>query len=866
MSIPKVVGKTFVNIRESFLRMKQQCGGCSNLAIGMAKTQRKASSQSASKPKLTSSSKKGAKKHPRKRAWMWLFGLAPLLGIAGLVTLASFRDLPNTETLANPKTELATRVYSSDGRVIGRYYSENRADARYDELPQNLVNALISTEDARFESHSGIDFIGLTRAIVYLGQRGGGSTVTQQLAKQLFTDQYDRTSWLERAFLQKPKEWIIAARLERFYTKGEIIALYLNRYDFLNQAVGIKSAANIYFDKNVDELALHEAAMLVGMLKNSSLYNPLRRPESVQNRRNVVFSQMARYDLLTDDEVDSLQALPLGLSYQRVSHDAGPAPYFREILRAELKTLLRNKDASGDWLIHQADGSPYDLYRDGIQVHTTIDSRLQKAAEAAVHEHLGGELQATLNRDLRSRSSSEWPFYEGIERADREGIINSAIKRSKRYLRYAGKECPECERPGFYIDKSSDDSGDTWVCDAEKGGCSHTWHRPTQKEIDQQFRKPVNMKVFTHRGPRDTTLSPLDSILYHKSLLHAGLMSIEPQTGHIKAWVGGIDYRFFKYDNVSQSRRQVGSIFKPFVYATALRHGMSRCSELPNQRICVEMPGDQPDWCPDNSDFEYGEVVNLEYALANSMNTISAKLIKDFGPERVIQLAHALGIESEIPAVPSIALGSAQLTLKEITVANAALVNGGVHISPTIIARIEDKYGNVIWTPEPEMRQGLDKRTAYTIVDMMKGVVDGAYNRETGQRKGTGIRLRMDLDRRKYDGIEVPMAGKTGTTQNHTDGWFLGMTPDLVTGVWVGAQDPTVRFSTITNGQGANTALPIYGYYMKAAYANPAIGLSTADFARPEGMGVDSLDCKQLYELQQATFGGSGFDDEDLFE
>lgn len=832
----------------------------------MAKKQSKVSPRTNSKTKSSKAAKPRKRLFRRQRAWIWLLGLSPLLGIAGLVTLASFRDLPRTETLANPKTELATRVYSSDGRVIGRYYSENRADARYDELPRVLIDALISTEDARFQSHSGIDFIGLARAIAYLGQRGGGSTVTQQLAKQLFTDQYDRTFWLERVLLQKPKEWIIAARLERFYTKGEIIALYLNRYDFLNQAVGIKSAANIYFDKKVEELSLHEAAMLVGMLKNSSLYNPLRRPEAVQNRRNVVFHQMERYELLTTDEVDSLKVLPLGLNYQRVSHDAGPAPYFREILRAELKTLLKKKDASGDWLLHQADGSPYDLYRDGIQVHTTLDSRLQKAAEEAVHTHLGGELQATFNRDLQTRSSSEWPFYEGIERADRDRIVNSAIKRSKRSLRYLGKQCPECERPGFYIDKSSNESGDTWTCDAEKGGCSHTWNRPSKKEMNRLFREPVNMKVFTHQGPRDTVLSPLDSILYHKSLLHAGLMSVEPQTGHIKAWVGGVDYRFFKYDNVAQSRRQVGSIFKPFLYATALRHGMSRCSELPNQRICVEMPGDQEDWCPDNSDFEYGEVVNLEYALANSMNTISAKLIKDFGPERVIQLARALGIESKIPAVPSIALGSAQLTLKEITVANASLVNGGVYVAPTIIARIEDKYGNVIWTPDPEISQGLDSRTAYTIVDMMKGVVDGAYNQETNKRKGTGIRLRMDLERRKYDGIYVPMAGKTGTTQNHTDGWFMGMTPELVTGVWVGAQDPTVRFSTITNGQGANTALPIYGYYMKSAYANESLGLSTADFERPAGLGLDSLDCKQLYELQQATFGGEGFDDEDLFE
>ena len=814
--------------------------------------------------------KKSAKtSYTKQKVWTWLIGLGPLLGLAGLTVLASFGELPDTDTLANPKTDLATRVFTSDGKLIGRYYSENRADARFGELPENLVDALISTEDARFTGHSGIDFIGLARAIAFLGKRGGGSTLTQQLAKQLFTEQYDRTSTLERAFLQKPKEWIIATRLERFYTKDEIVALYLNRYDFLNQAVGIKSAANIYFDKDVSDLELHESAMLVGMLKNSSLFNPLRRPELVLNRRNVVFGQMERYGKVTTAQVDSLSALPLGLNYQKVSHDEGLAPYFREALRAELKGLFGAKDAQGNWVLAKADGAPYDLYRDGIQVHTTIDSRLQSAAETAVHRHLAEELQATLNRDLRSRSKSEWPFYEGIERSDRDLIINQAQKQSERYRVYAGKFCPECERPGFYIKKDEDaQGGPVWHCDQEKGGCSHTWQRLTNKEIAAKFKEPVPMRVFTHQGPRDTVMSPMDSILYHKSLLHAGLMSIEPQTGHVKAWVGGVDYRYFKYDNVSQSKRQVGSIFKPFVYATALRYGMERCTELPNQRICVEMPGDQPDWCPDNSDFEYGEVVTLEYALANSMNTISAKLIKEFGPERVIQLAHALGIESDIPAVPSIALGASQLTLKEITSANAALVNGGVYVKPTIVTRIEDKYGNVIWTPEPELRQGLDKRTAYTVVDMMKGVMDGAYNPKTGERKGTGIRLRMDIERRKYDNIKVPMAGKTGTTQGHSDGWFMGLTPELVTGVWVGAQDPAVRFSTITNGQGANTALPIYGFYMNAAYADLSLDLSRADFVRPEGMGLDSLDCRQLMELNQATFGGSGagFDDDDLFQ
>ncbi len=807
---------------------------------------------------------KAKPKYGRQRMWLWMLGVAPLCGLSGLVLVASYGDLPDTETLANPKTELATRVFSADGKLIGRYYSENRSDARFDELPANLVNALISTEDARFYSHSGIDFIGLARAIAYMGSRGGGSTLTQQLAKQLFTDQYDRTSWLERAVLQKPKEWIIAARLERHYTKEEIIALYLNRYDFLNQAVGIKSAANIYFDKEVSDLDVRESAMLVGMLKNSSLFNPLRREQLVQDRRNVVFGQLERYGKISGLEKDSLSSLPLGLQFQKVSHDEGLAPYFRENLRVELKGLFNAKTATGEWRISKADGSRYDLYRDGIQVFTTLDSRLQMAAEEAVHRHLAGELQSSLDRDLQTRPKSIWPFFEEIERDVRDGIINQAFKQSQRYRVYAGKFCPECERPGFYIEKTQGESGDEWHCDEVKGGCSHRWHRPTKKAIAAAFKAPVKMRVFTHMGDRDTLLSPRDSILYYKSLLHAGLMSVEPKTGHVKAWVGGVDYRHFKYDNVAQAKRQVGSIFKPFVYATALRHGMKRCTELPNQRICVEMPGDQPDWCPDNSDFEYGEVVTLEYALANSMNTISAKLMKEFGPERIIQLAHALGIESNIPAVPSIALGSSQLTLKEITVANASLVNGGVYVKPSTILRIEDKYGNVIWSPEPVMRQGLDRRTAGTIVDMMKGVVDGAYNPKTGDKKGTGIRLRMDIERREYDNIKVPMAGKTGTTQSHADGWFMGMTPDLVTGVWVGAQDPSVRFSTIANGQGANTALPIYGFYMNAAYEDETIELSQEDFALPEGIGLDSLDCKQWFQLNQATFGNG--DDDGLFQ
>ena len=727
---------------------------------------------------------------------LWLVGLGPLLGLAGLVGLARMGDLPETEALANPKTDFATRVYSFDGKVLGRYYTENRSDARFETLPPHLVEALTSTEDARFYDHAGIDFIGLARAIAYMGKRGGGSTVTQQLAKLLFTDKYETTSFFERAVLQKPKEWIIATRLERHYTKEEIVALYLNRYDFINQAVGIESAANVYFNKPASELNVQESAMLVGMLKNSALYNPLRRPELVRDRRNVVLAQMVKYDHLEPEVADSLQALPLGLQFQRVSHDEGAAPYFRETLRAELKRMLAEKDEDDAYVLAKADGSAYDIYRDGLRVITTIDSRMQAYAESAVHRHLAGELQESFERDLRDRPKNVAPFFEDIEPEARKAIVDVAMRDSDRYKKGVGKLCPACNRPGYYIESiAMDDGRDGFKCGSEKGGCGHVWHAHTDKEMRDIFKRPVAMKIFSHKGAVDTVLSPLDSILHRKAILHAGLVSVEPATGHIKAWVGGIDYKHFQYDNVGQSRRQVGSTFKPFVYATALRLGAEPCDEFPNQKTCIDLPrgSDPPRWCPDNSDEDYGEMVTLEYALANSMNTVTAKLIKDYGTRRVIDLAHALGIESDIPNVPSIALGVAQLTLRELVSANASLVNQGVYVQPTFIARIEDRYGNAIYEPKQEIRQGLDDRTAYQVIQMMKGVVDGAWNEEKAKRMGTGIRLRYDSDARDYDGIRAPMAGKTGTTQNNTDGWFMGLTPDLVTGVWVGAQDPTVR-------------------------------------------------------------------------
>lgn len=822
---------------------------------------------------MNTSQNKPASKKKKFRKWIvlfWLVVLAPFFGLAILLIIASGSNLPDTEALANPKTNLATEVFTADDVVIGRYYRENRSDIAYINLPPHLIDALISTEDARYWSHSGVDFFGLIRAAIYMGKRGGGSTLSQQLAKQLFTEEYDTRNLLDRALLQKPKEWIIATRLERQYTKEEIITLYLNRYDFVNQAVGIKSAAFIYFNKPPDSLRIEEAAMLVGMLKNASLYNPLRRPELVEKRREVVLKQMVVYGKLEEAAYDSLRLLPLGLNYQRISHDEGSAPYFREVLRLQLRDILNEKNEDGTYVRSKPDGTPYDLYGDGLKVYTTIDSRLQSHAEAGVRRHLSTELQADFWKDLRRRKAENSPFYNGIAKDDRERIMRQAVTQSERYRKYTGEQCPECERPAFYIDKINHEDKPHFRCDTEKGGCSHVWPGLSDEQIEKKFNEPVAMQVFSHSGAIDTVMSPIDSIKYHKSFLHAGLVSVEPSSGHIKAWVGGIDYKYFQYDNVYQSRRQVGSTFKPFVYASALRIGMHPCTELPNQKVVIEMPAGQPPWSPDNSDYKYGEMVTLKYALANSMNTITAKLIKDYGTDVVVRTAHDMGIVTNIPSVPSIALGVAELSLFELTAANATFVNDGYYIEPTFILRIEDKRGNIVYEPELNIRQGIDEITAFTTLSMLKGVIDGAYNKEKGKSTGTGMRLRYDNPNREYDGIKAPMAGKTGTTQSNTDGWFIGLTPDLVTGVWVGAQDPAVRFSTTDKGQGANTALPIYGYFMKASYADVRLGLQQRNFEAPEGFDVSTLDCKG-YREDSENFNfdpefEEGFDDNELFK
>ena len=575
--------------------------------------------------------------------------------------------------------------------------------------------------------------------------------------------------------------------------------------------------------------------MLVGMLKNSALYNPLRRPELVLERRGTVISQMVKYGVVPASAQDSLNALPLGLSYQRVSHDEGPAPHFRERLRAEVKGLLDAKDGDGDYIIAKADGAPYDLYRDGLVIHTTIDSPLT--------------LRRATPRKGRLPMTTVVRWNALLPDRDRLAM---------------GKECPECERPGFYIAEQDSAGQRVHVCRPSKGGCGHAWPVMSRRELDDEFEKETRTRVMGLLGWVDTVMTPLDSIRHQKTLLHAGLMSVDPRSGEVKAWVGALDYQWSQFDNVIQSRRQVGSTFKPFVYATAIRLGLDPCTELPNQKTCIEMPEGQDPWCPENSDLAYGEMVTLEYALANSMNTVTAKLIKDYGVDRVVELAHAMGIETEIPAVPSIALGVAELSLMEVTSANATFAGGGVHHAPRIIRRIEDKRGNTIYEPRPEIRQGLDAATAYRVLEMMKGVVDGAYNAELG-RKGTGIRLRMDLDHREYDGLKIPMAGKTGTTQSNADGWFIGLTPELVTGVWVGASDPAVRFSTTTEGQGANTALPIFGFYMKDALADPDVGLLAEDFRPPEG-ATKAVPCEEVLAARSIDFRGGGDGEEDLFE
>lgn len=769
-------------------------------------------------------------------------------------------ELPSFEELENPKSNLATEIYSSDGEVIGKYFRENRTPVDYEEISPHVISALVATEDERFFQHSGIDLRSLTRAVAKLGRNGGGSTITQQLAKMLY---HEPSSSILGRIKQKLMEWVIAIRLERQYTKEEILSMYLNRFDFVNQAVGIKSAAQVYFGKHPGKLEVHEAAMLVGMAKNPSLFNPVRRADTTLKRRNVVFYQMKRNGLLNDSTFDTLSSMPLDLRFQRVDHKEGIAPYFREALRQDLGRIFSEEDPeTGELMIQKSDGTRYSIYRDGLKIYTTIDARLQRYAEWAVTKHLGGELQKDFWYDLSKKKNAPFDHKWSDEKV--ENAMNRARKQSDRYQVYSGKQCGNCGRRGKFIEKITENDQELYYCNASD--CHYSIPVLSEDSILKTFDKARKMQVFTWMGEKDTVLTPNDSIRYYKSFLRAGLMSVEPATGHIKAWVGGINSKYFAYDHVRTAKRQVGSTFKPFIYSLAMSGNYSPCFEIPNLDYTIHKGeyGLLKDWTPRNAGFNFDGMVSLQYGLGNSMNNITAWVLKQYSPQAVIDLARRAGIKSDLEPVPSIILGVADVSLYEMVGAYTTFANQGEYIKPTYISRIEDKNGKVIWRDYSSVESEtivVEPITAFKMLTLMKGTVDGVRNDNDGynQRMGTAIRLRFNS--REYGGIKHPIAGKTGTTQNHTDGWFMGLTPDLVTGVWVGGEDRSIRFRHLSKGMGTNMALPIWGYFMKKAWADESIGLSTEDFEAPEGMDPNLFNC----EKNNRNTGSGGYDYDDSY-
>ena len=728
----------------------------------------------------------------QKKFWKLFF--MGLTGIGLFFLLASwglFGSMPSFEDLENPDSNLATEIISADGVVLGKYFQKNRSQLKYADLPKNLVQALVATEDARFYEHSGIDGRGTLRAISSLGTSGGASTLTQQLAKQLFHG--EGSKFLPFRIVQKVKEWIIAIRLERQYTKNEIIAMYCNVYDFGNNSVGVSSAAKTYFSKEPKDLTINESAILVGMFKNSGLYNPIRNPQGVINRRNVVFSQMEKGKIISEKEKERLQSLPLKLNFKLETHKEGTATYFREYLRDYMKKWVEENK--------KPDGSDYDIYRDGLKIYTTIDSRMQLHAETAVTAHMAN-LQEEFFR--QSKDNKNAPFVN-ISSVETQRILNQAMKSSNRWA----------------VMKAMDKS---------------------EEEIIKSFSEKTKMTVFSWKGEKDTLMTPLDSIRYYKHFLQSGLMAMEPQTGNVKAWVGGINYKYFQYDHVGQGARQVGSTFKPFVYATAIEQlNMSPCDSIIDGPFMIRKGRHHvtADWEPKNSDNKYRGMVTLKKGLANSINTISAKLIDKVGPEAVIDLTHKLGVKSEIVNQPSIALGAVEITVEDMVAAYSTFANQGVYMKPQFISKIEDKSGVVIYEPIPESHDVLNKDIAYAVVKLLEGVTEG----------GSGDRLRTTgggNGSNRWTGypysFKNPIAGKTGTTQNQSDGWFMGMVPNLVTGVWVGCEDRSARFKSITYGQGATAALPVWGYFMKLCYADPALKVSKEPFERPTNLSI-KVDC-----------------------
>jgi len=740
---------------------------------------------------------------------LWSFVLSPFLILFSLVQLTIFGffgDLPTFNQLENPKNNLATEIISEDGIVLGKYFFENRSKVRHNELPENLLNALIATEDIRFKTHSGVDVRALIRAVlgVFMGKTssGGASTITQQLAKMLFTEK--PSSGLGRV-MQKLKEWIIAAKLEKRYTKDEILTMYLNRFDWVNNAVGIKSAAQIYFNKRPLDLSLQESAVLVGMLKNPALYNPNRRMKITEERRNVVLHQMNRYEFISDSLFDTLKNIPVTLDFNLASHNHGAAPYLREYLRDELKRwCVKNK---------KPDGSNYNVYTDGLKVYTTINSRLQTFAEEALKTHISS-LQKDFYRHWKGYTNAPYPeeFSDSLINV----ILEQAMRRSERYkkLSKVGKK---------------------------------------ESEIKTIFNIKTPMTLFSWDGEIDTILSPRDSIIYNKFFIHSGMMSMDPKTGYVKSYVGGINYKHFKYDHVKIGKRQVGSTFKPFLYSLAVQEGYAPCYEVPNIPVVFDKERWrlEKDWIPKNSGDDFKNIsITLKFGLANSINTITAYIMKQLGPHAVVDLAKKIGIQSKILAVPSLCLGTFDLSVYEMVGAYATFVNKGIWTEPIFITKITDKNGVVIEEFSPQTQEAMSEETANIMVRMLQGVVNGVYSPTADKTLGTGVRLKY-----KY-GFKNQIGGKTGTTQNQSDGWFMGITPNLVTGVWSGCEDRSAHFRTIQYGQGANMALPVFAEYMKRVYADTSsTGFFPIDFDIPISID-EKFDCGNSSQIK----GSNEFD------
>lgn len=706
--------------------------------------------------------------------------------------------MPPVEELKNPTDRFASVVYSADGQELGRYFRNtgNRVYADFDEISENVVNALVATEDSRFEEHSGIDVRALARVAVktlLLGQRnaGGGSTITQQLAKQLYSPE---SNGLMNRIMQKPIEWMIAVKLERFYSKEEILKMYLNQFDFLYNAVGIKSAAYVYFGKKPRDLTIEEAAMLVGMVKNPAVYNPVRRPELTKNRRNVVLDQMYKNDMITEEERDSLQALPLKLDFHRVDHKEGLAPYMREELRRMLRAhkpevkdypswdRQRYVDDSIAWATNplfgwidknpKPDGTKYDIYTDGLKIYTSIDSRMQRYAEEAVEEHMSKTLQPAFFREKRGTKSAPYSTNRTeISQQQVDGLIEHAMQQTDRWR--------NMKRAG--------------ISDAD---------------IRKEFNTPRDMKVFSYAGTVDTTMTPLDSLLYHKHFLRTGFMAMDPINGHVKAYVGGPNFEYFQYDMVSTGRRQIGSTVKPFLYTYAMEEGYTPCDEFLNaQPILYDENGRE--WAPRNSGHaRVGEMVDLRWALTNSNNWISARLISQLSPASLARTMHNFGINSHLDPVMSLCLGPADVSVSEMVTAYTAFANNGMRVDPLLVTAIADANGNIISEFTPRHTEVISETAYWRILSMLLNVVDG----------GTGNRIR----RPPYN-LTAQTGGKTGTTNFNADGWFMAFTPQLLAGTWVGGEERYIHFNSMAQGQGASMALPIYGLFMKKVYADRSL-------------------------------------------